>query len=171
MEGDVEDAQRGDLPSILSIYYRNMLELLGLPGIEDLLDYERRVEGDDYRFLSPANLADWYDNHRNECDFILVARVDGKIVGFVASSMVDNGLGYIEELHVERAWRGNGVGSALLRAAEERLRRCGCGAAYLEAHQWSRPFFERHGYRVVDPNGGEEGRLVYVIMAKRLRSR
>ena len=56
-------------------------------------------------------------------------------------------------------YRRRGLGSRLLRAAEEEARRRGCRMAWLDTYDFqARPFYERHGYAVFGeldglPNG------------------
>ena len=55
----------------------------------------------------------------------------------------------LELLVVNAAVRQQGIGSALLRAAEHEARRRGCGNVWLDTFSWqARPFYEQHGYRV-----------------------
>lgn len=65
-------------------------------------------------------------------------------------------LGWIvwEWLYVEKFWlpdelRGGGLGSRLLRAAEEHALAQGCRGVHLDTLDFqARPFYERHGYEV-----------------------
>ena len=88
-------------------------------------------------------------------DNLLVARRDGAVVGFVMFT-VEHGRyeqdvtpGLVENLYVEPAARRDGVGSALLRAAEERLVADGATVLRLEAmaeNESARQFYAAHGY-------------------------
>lgn len=105
-------------------------------------------------------------------DQLLVARVDvslgghkkgteggpdseTNIVGFVMFRVrsdryeTDRERGLVENLYVAPDWRGQGVGSELLAAAERRLRERGVEAISLEAmaaNEAARRFYRRHGY-------------------------
>lgn len=88
-------------------------------------------------------------------DSVLVAR-DGELVGFVMFSTEtseyaqDCTRGTIENLYVRPDRRGEGVGSRLLAAAEDRLEDAGVDAVTLEvmaANDDARRFYRRHGYR------------------------
>jgi len=62
---------------------------------------------------------------------------------------VDCSRGLVENLYVVPDWRGSGVGSTLLSAAERRLRERGAETVSLEAmaaNEDARRFYRRHGY-------------------------
>jgi GNAT superfamily N-acetyltransferase len=61
----------------------------------------------------------------------LCALIDGKIVGFVVFKMYANG-GDIDIIEVEASFRGLGIGSKLLLAATEALRRLGANYVDVE---------------------------------------
>lgn len=87
-------------------------------------------------------------------DTVLVA-LDDDILGFVMFSTEDGGYaqdrerGIIENLYVRPEHRNDGVGSALLGAAETRLRDAGVETIALEVlapNERARKFYARHGY-------------------------
>ncbi|GLZ51748.1 GNAT family N-acetyltransferase [Actinomycetospora sp. NBRC 106378] len=56
---------------------------------------------------------------------------------------------YVEQLWVDASRRGTGLGSALLRAAEDEARRRDCRGVWLDTYSFqARPFYEAHGYRL-----------------------
>jgi ribosomal protein S18 acetylase RimI-like enzyme len=78
------------------------------------------------------------------------------VVGFVTFDVErgrytqDVARGVVEDLYVRPAARGEGVGSALLSAAESALAAAGADVVALEAmadNEAARRFYERHGYR------------------------
>jgi GNAT superfamily N-acetyltransferase len=85
---------------------------------------------------------------------ILVARDANSAVGVAAVSYswtIERGgkAAWLEELYVLPAWRGNGIGTALLRAAIDAARRFGCSAVDLEvesSHERVEALYERHGF-------------------------
>ena len=85
---------------------------------------------------------------------LLVAREEG-VVGFVTveresgTYAQDDTRGVVTNLYVRPEHRGDGVGSALLRAAEDRLRELGVDAVALEVmadNEAARRFYRRAGY-------------------------
>lgn len=89
-------------------------------------------------------------------DNVLVRREEkGKVVGFLMFVATDAGtawrgffttrLGCIEEFWIAPEHRGRGHGTALLRTAEEMLRRNGCAYAILTTDT-APEFYCKHGY-------------------------
>jgi GNAT superfamily N-acetyltransferase len=57
------------------------------------------------------------------------------------------GCAYVSYLWVDESRRGQGLGSALLAAAEEHATKKGCGVMFLATHSFQAPrFYERMGY-------------------------
>ncbi len=76
------------------------------------------------------------------CEWMLVAEIDGRVVGYAAVSG-----NHVENLYVDPAVQGQGVGRGLLAAVEERLvgpitLRC------LLVNTRARSLYERCGFRV-----------------------
>jgi putative acetyltransferase len=78
---------------------------------------------------------------------IVVAVVDGSIVGFVSfhAEMALLGMWYVDP-----SCMGRGVGSSLLQHAEARLVEFGCTEAMTEASLFARPHFEARGWAAVE---------------------
>lgn len=54
---------------------------------------------------------------------------------------------FIDLLWVADGWRGQGIGSALLAAAEDKARLWPCNGIYLFSNSWQAPaFYRKHGY-------------------------
>ena len=88
-------------------------------------------------------------------DSLLVATDGDDVVGFVTfdveagSYEQDATRGLVENLYVVPDRRGEGIGTALLAAAEDRLRERGCEAFFLEvmaANDSARRFYREAGY-------------------------
>lgn len=74
-----------------------------------------------------------------------VAVEDDKIIGFV-----DHGNnGEFWGLYVHKDYIGKGLGSRLLKIAEDSLKKQGVKVVKIEATVTARPFYEKHGYKFV----------------------
>ena len=83
-------------------------------------------------------------------DLFVVAIEDSKVVGTTMGGY-DGHRGWIYYVAVDPAWRKRGVGSALMRDVERRLREIGCPKANLQVRPGdleTTAFYERLGYEV-----------------------
>ena len=81
----------------------------------------------------------------SENDFFAALDGVGNIIGF--SSM--NAGGHLHSLFVHKDWQGKGVGTQLLSEAERLAMEYDAGKITSEVSITARPFFEKHGYKVV----------------------
>ena len=97
--------------------------------------------------------------HRKELlaknDYIGALDGQGGIVGF--SSM--NAEGYLHSMFVHKDWQGKGVATLLLSEVEKIARRYGVHKISVEVSVTARPFFEKHGYKVVKEQKAKANRL------------
>ncbi|MDG5777267.1 GNAT family N-acetyltransferase [Haloarculaceae archaeon H-GB2-1] len=121
-------------------------------------------------------IEEWYEEDRlsetlgdDHC-LLLVAEMDGQVVGFSESEYTDSGEGNIWWLHVDPAYRGKGIGSALFDATEQRLHEMGAshlhgrvladnveGNAFYEDRD-----FQKVGEETVEINGRTHTENLYV---------
>ena len=83
---------------------------------------------------------------------IVVADSESKIVGFLVATIRRNGIGHVITIDVLQEARRLGVGSQLLTAAEERLRKLKCHSVSLETavdNQSALFFYKQHRYFTV----------------------
>jgi [ribosomal protein S18]-alanine N-acetyltransferase len=81
-----------------------------------------------------------------------VAERDGEITGFIVAEAGNRGSGHIITIDVLAAARRFGVGSLLLKAAENRIRMAQCHSVELETavdNISALSFYKRHGYHVM----------------------
>lgn len=88
-------------------------------------------------------------------DYIGALDGQGGIVGF--SSM--NAEGYLHSMFVHKDWQGKGVATLLLSEMEKIARRYGVHKISVEVSVTARPFFEKHGYKVVKEQKAKANRL------------
>ena len=97
----------------------------------------------------------------------LVASAGEHIVGSVFCAAKDDAL-YLTRMAVAPAWRGQGVGSALLAACADEARRMGAARLTLRVRQNlpdNRAYFERRGF-IVTGEGQDSGRPPYFAMER-----
>jgi [ribosomal protein S18]-alanine N-acetyltransferase len=85
-------------------------------------------------------------------DASAVASTKVGVAGFIVSEADGRGQGHIITIDVVATARRFGVGSQLLRAAEDRLRATGCGSVELETavdNLSALSFYKRHSYSVI----------------------
>lgn len=99
----IRTAERRDLGAILELYVRSGLDDVALPLEQAESIFERMRHYPDYR--------------------IYVAECDGQLVGTLALLIMDNlghsgaRSGVVEDVAVSPAWRGRGIGKAMMRFA------------------------------------------------------
>jgi GNAT superfamily N-acetyltransferase len=82
---------------------------------------------------------------------VIVAELDGRVVGFATVLPRDDGGAELEDLFVDpAAWR-RGVGARLLTEAETRAAALGAPALHVIAGGRARPFYEHCGFRIAGP--------------------
>jgi GNAT superfamily N-acetyltransferase len=89
---------------------------------------------------------------------VVIAEVDGTPVGFTLffhnfSTFLGLPGIYIEDLYIEPAWRGNGIGRALLSDVARLAKERGCGRLEWAVLDWNEPalsFYKKLGARPLD---------------------
>lgn len=148
----IRAASRSDLPDVLQLYAQPDL--------------------DDGRVLSATDAERIFDRMAAYPDYRLyVATVDARVVGTFALLVMDNlahrgsRSAIIEDVAVDPAWQGRGIGKAMMRHALRLAGERGCYKAMLSsnllrgrAHAFYEALgFERHGYSFrVAPGGYDD---------------
>ena len=87
-----------------------------------------------------------------------VAEVDGTIVGLMVLVAAVKGSGWIEQLYVDPAWLGRGLGDRFVQLAKERVPD-GLQLWTFQVNEPARRFYQRHGFiaeQFTDGAGNEE---------------
>lgn len=96
---------------------------------------------------------------------LFVAESGGDTIAW-ASLQVNGETAWLEDLWVEPAWIGQGVGSRLFRAAAARARARGATAIEWEAEPNAHGFYEKMGGREVRTGTSEWGRTLSIMRAE-----
>jgi len=88
----------------------------------------------------------------NNADIYYVAEYEGKIVGYIIARKENNKLGHIISIAVHPDYRRIGLGTVLMKKAEDSLRNLGCYRVYLEVRVSNKPaiqLYKKLGYIIV----------------------
>lgn len=78
--------------------------------------------------------------------WLVMRDADGSVIGGIKARVAWGWVG-VEWLWVHAAWRGRGLGGALLRRAEAEGRARGCTGVFLDTFSFQAPgFYEKQGY-------------------------
>ncbi|MEM7066568.1 MAG: GNAT family N-acetyltransferase [Cyanobacteria bacterium P01_B01_bin.77] len=131
----------GDELTIGRIYYDAVHQLT----CDDYTEAQRNawatpIKGDDA----------WVEKWRKRCDLKQpwVAVVDGDVAGFIEFDAD----GHVDCTYVSPDYAGKGYMSAIMEQIFQEARRSNLIRLYAEVSITARPFFERHGFRVVRDN-------------------
>lgn len=93
----------------------------------------------------------------------LVAEIDNKVVGIIGYDITK-----LYSLFVSKEHHRKGIGSRLLEEAVHQIKKQGSKQVYTFATQFSIPFYQKHGFEMVDnfyfPEGRKEIELVELKM-------
>ena len=130
----IRDYRAGDAPEIVRLFYETVRSV-------NRADYSNeQVEAWAPGVPEPE---EW--NARMSGRRTLVAEEGGEVVGFAELE----GDGHLDMLYLRKDAVGRGVGRRLYREVEREARASGLGRIFTEASITARPFFGRHGFRVV----------------------
>lgn len=97
-----------------------------------------------------ADLEDIGRSYLSEGGAFLVAEVNGRVVGIGGLQKKGRGTGFINRISVKKAFRGRGIGTAILRALERKARAYGYGKVALDTarqHKTAQMLYLENGYR------------------------
>ncbi len=85
---------------------------------------------------------------------LLLAELDGRVAGCACMRQIGHGIGELKRMYVRPAFRGAGIGRALLEAVLERARRAGYATVRLDSAGFMREahaLYRSAGFRDVEP--------------------
>ncbi|EMA01793.1 Predicted N-acyltransferase, GNAT family [Haloarcula vallismortis] len=104
----------------------------------------------------------------NDSDAVQFLARDGEYpVGTARLRFPEPTVGKVERVAVRQPYRGDGVGTALMRAVEDAARDDGATVLKLHAQTHVEPFYEQLGYETVSDEFEEAG-IPHIEMRKRL---
>ncbi|WP_297534776.1 ribosomal protein S18-alanine N-acetyltransferase [Thermococcus sp.] len=109
-----------------------------------------RIERESFREAYPRGI--FLVFLENNPDTFLVAEYNGKVIGYVMAYLRPDLEGHIMSIAVDKRYRGNGIGSALLTEAIERLIERGARYIGLEvrvSNEKAIKLYERFGFKKV----------------------
>jgi phosphinothricin acetyltransferase len=158
----IRDATASDAAAIATIYNQGIFDRIAT------LETEERT---------PEERLHWL-RVRGQRHPVLVAEQDGIVVGWGSLNQFNprKAYDYIADfsVYVERAWRGKGVGSALLRALINRATHLGYHKLVLSAFPWNQlgmALYEKYGFRMVGTykeQGLLDGRWVDTLIMEKI---
>ena len=112
---------------------------------------------------------EWVGYYEAVQEFLVVEADDGTVTGCGALHVMWQDLAEIRTLAVDRAWRGTGIGHALLDALLERARELGLRRVFCLTFEVA--FFESHGFHVIEGTPVHARRLPRAAAIARRRRR
>jgi predicted GNAT family N-acyltransferase len=91
------------------------------------------------------------DEHEEQSVHLAAFR-DGQMIGVGRVHLTSAEEAQIRYMAVEEEFRGAGAGGVILSGLEEQARIRGAKVVVLNARSTARGFYERHGYRTLDPH-------------------
>ena len=118
-------------------------------------------------FINEQGFENEFDDIDKTAKFVLLS-IDGKAVGtcrFFPSNI--DGDAHIGRMAVRKLYRGQNLGSKIMHAAENGIRRDGFKTCSLSAQVQARPFYESLGY-VAEGEEYLDGGCPHILMRKQL---
>ena len=111
---------------------------------QELLDLRDKV----LRLPLGLNIRDDDLSGEDKCHHLAYFDELGKIIGGLQIKKINNRTFQIRQMAVLPEFQQKGVGSALIKAAEEFIKQEGSKQVLIEAREYAIPFYSKHGYEV-----------------------
>ncbi|SDM33679.1 putative acetyltransferase [Paenibacillus sp. OK060] len=126
-----------DISQIVMLFYETVHSVNKKDYTQEQLDAWASKDDEELRLES------WKDSMSNNITY--VALIDGRVVGF--SDMTHKG--HLDRLYVHKDFQGQGIASSLVSVLESEANRLGLTELDTDASITAKPFFEHHGYQLV----------------------
>ncbi|WP_313640315.1 GNAT family N-acetyltransferase [Paenibacillus sp.] len=155
---DIRAYQESDISQLISLFYETVHTVNKQDYSQEQLDAWAPKEE------AELKLTTWRTSFRQNITY--VAEINGCLIGF--SDMTVEG--HLDRLYVHKDFQGQGVASALIYKLELKARELGLHEMDTEASITARPFFERHGYQIIEKQSVERKGVLLVNyrMSKKL---
>ncbi|WP_050183844.1 GNAT family N-acetyltransferase [Domibacillus robiginosus] len=147
-----------DIKQIVGLFYETIHSVNRKDYTQEQLEAWASKNDEGFR------LASWKDSMSTHITY--VALIDDRIVGF--SDITQKG--YLDRLYVHKDFQRQGIASSLISTLECEARKLGLAALNTNASITAKPFFEHHGYQLVQSQCVERNgvKLVNYKMIKEL---
>jgi len=135
----IRDATREDIRGMLEAQHSAVHEIAAMSYSPEICQ--------DWSPPVTAQRIDLFDRELFSACSIIVAEVQGRIVGY-AAVLCDEA--ELRDLYVSARFGGRGIGGKLLRAVERVAQKCGCRVLALNATVTAEHFYIKHGYREIE---------------------
>lgn len=126
-----------DIKQIVSLFYETVHEVNKEDYSQEQLDAWAPKDEESLK------LTTWKDSLNHNITY--VAEINDTIVGFVDMTQE----GYLDRLYIHKDFQRQGIASALVNKLELEARGQGIHTIDTDASITAKPFFEHHGYRVI----------------------
>lgn len=144
-EYPIRQATEQDIPALQELFRNTVLYV-------NSKDYTQEETAD---WASCGSSMEHWKELLTKHHFIVALDAQGKIIGF--SSM--NAEGYMHAMFVHKDRQGKGVATRLLAEVEKMAREYEVQKIWAEVSITAKPFFEKHGYRIIKEQKAKANRL------------
>lgn len=142
---EIRQVTEQDIPEMQELFHDTVLHV-------NSKDYTKEETED---WASCGNSVEHWKELLTGHEYVAAVSKAGRIIGFTSM----NAEGYMHSMFVHKAWQRKGVAKQLLSEAEKMARGYGVQRIWAEVSITARPFFERHGYKVVKLQKARANRL------------
>ncbi|MDJ0619028.1 MAG: GNAT family N-acetyltransferase [Calothrix sp. MO_192.B10] len=134
------------------------------------IEYSRECHLRDIYLRKPLGLSlSEHDTKGEELQIHLGAFIEDKLIGCILIEPVGDGIYKLRQMLVIPEFQGCGMGTKLLKFAEDRCWHLGAERIFLHAREYASGFYAKYGYKIVSHPFEELG-IPHYVMEKRIYS-